>query len=422
MKIANSEIGSARDNFRSPIHNWYKFTAGFSHRFVEQIIGIEKLEKIPSSKVFDPFAGCGTTLVCSQKAGVAAVGNESQRCMYDVIRTKLSWNIDSDKFEDCLKSIRQYVGEHQNEFDLETDPHPLLRTLYTPDSLTDLYLIRNALSGISRHKYRWLFKLALSQALHKVAVHPIAVPYIVRGTIRVNTGNAWQVFEGISRRMLLDTREFQGRKHTSRIHFHDSRKKNSDILDGECSICITSPPYLNNLDYGESSKVLSHFFEYTNDWNDITTKVRRNLVTASTTHYSDNEFDLDTYQASEFFENNKSVGATLLRKRGELKQVCRERAGKKSFDILTLLYFSDMFEVLKEMRRSLKPGGKAYMILGDSAPYGIYIPTTRVLGKIAKSVGFESYRVHAIRIRGTKWKSLRFRHSLNLPENVLILR
>ena len=42
---------------------------------------------------------------------------------------------------------------------------------------------------------------------------------------------------------------------------------------------FTSPPYLNNLDYGEVSKVHSHFFEMTNDWNDITEKVRRKLVT-----------------------------------------------------------------------------------------------------------------------------------------------
>ena len=43
MNYLNAEIGSAKDNSKSPIHNWYKFTAGFSYHFVEQIIKHERL-------------------------------------------------------------------------------------------------------------------------------------------------------------------------------------------------------------------------------------------------------------------------------------------------------------------------------------------------------------------------------------------
>src|SRR2546423_4645226 len=103
MKFQNAHIGSARDNVKSPIHNWYKFTAGFSFRFVEEILGDEKKKGVTERRVFDPFAGCGTTLVSCQKAQIPAVGNEGQRFMYDVIRAKLNWSINEGECDFFLK-------------------------------------------------------------------------------------------------------------------------------------------------------------------------------------------------------------------------------------------------------------------------------------------------------------------------------
>jgi hypothetical protein len=79
-----------------------------------------------------------------------------------------------------------------------------------------------------------------------------------------------------------------------------------------------------------------------------------------------------------------------------------------------------MFRVLIEMRRVLKKGSKAYLILGDSAPYGVYIPTTQYLGEIAQSVGFGDYQIYKIRERGHKWK-IKTRHNVELSENLLVL-
>jgi ubiquinone/menaquinone biosynthesis C-methylase UbiE len=80
-----------------------------------------------------------------------------------------------------------------------------------------------------------------------------------------------------------------------------------------------------------------------------------------------------------------------------------------------------MYQVLKEIKRVIKKDGKAFLILGDSAPYGVFIPTTKVLGKIAQNVGFDKFEIQRIRTRGTKWKSLTYRHSIELSENVLVL-
>lgn len=39
-------IGSAKDNMKSAIHNWYKFTAGFSYQFVDLVV--EDMAKVAS--------------------------------------------------------------------------------------------------------------------------------------------------------------------------------------------------------------------------------------------------------------------------------------------------------------------------------------------------------------------------------------
>ena len=421
MKFLYSDIGTAKDNKISPIHNWYKFTAGFSHRFVDEIIRMENLNN-STSKIFDPFAGCGTTLVSSQKIGVPAVGNEAQEFMYDVIRAKLNWKLDHTEFDNYLQYIKSEMLTGISSFDLVKTPHPLLKTLYTSDTLAKLYLIKKAILSISSWKYKLFFKLALSQTLHKVSIYPIAVPYISRNRYLSHTDKPWEFFETISKQMLTDTIQHSKNKKTSKIYLQDSRTNNTNIEDNECNLCITSPPYLNNLDYGEVSKVHTHFFDITDNWNDITKYVRKKLVTGATTHYVESDFVIEEFKKTEFYLNNINIAKDIIAITKRIKSISVERSGKKSYDILTLFYFQDMYAVFKEIRRVIRNNSNTYLILGDSAPYGVYVHTTKILGQISQNAGFGTYNIYKIRSRGTKWKTLRFRHNLKLSENVLVLK
>ncbi len=419
MNFLHTEIGSAKDNQRSPVHNWYKFTAGFSYKFVEEIINLEKLKKIDDAEIFDPFAGCGTTLVSSQKEGVKAVGNESQAFMHEVIKAKLNWSIKINRVSNYLDQIKNYVEQYS--FDVDTNANPLLKSLYDFDTLELLYLIRDSSDIIRSEKYRLFFKLALSQTLHKVAIHPIAVPYISRKKVLSNDNPAWDVFSSICGKMVADVEKLND-TISSKIYKQDSRRVNRFIEDNRCHVCITSPPYLNNLDYGEVSKVHTHFFDITSSWNDITNKVRKKLVTGATTHYNKSDFNRERFLKSDFAIDNMEIVLGLLETSEEIRNKAIDKGGKKSFDLLLLFYFRDMYLVLKEIRRVIKQTGKAYLILGDSAPYGVFVPTTKILGEIAKNVGFNTYEIHKIRTRGTKWKNLKYRHSIELNENVLVLK
>ncbi len=417
FSMFDANIGSAKDNVKSAIHNWYRFTAGFSYKFIDFVV--DEMECKPHC-IYEPFAGCGTTLVAAQKKRIHSIGNESQQLMCDIINAKLNWDIDSEL---CKKYIDYLLNEiHSNaDIDISDEYNPLLCDLYDAETLKNLYLLRDYISTIGNDKYELFLKLALSQTLHKAALHPIAVPYIVRSKNLVNSGDALGKFTSIAYQMLSDLDTVPHHERMAEVHKADSRNMNPEIENGCCDLCITSPPYLNNLDYGEVSKVHSHFFKITNDWRDITEKVRHQLVTGATTHYKDADFNLEGFMENEFSKKNPKLMEALVEKFEEIRSKAKDRKGKKSFHILMMHYFEDMFHVLMEMKRVLKRGSKAYLILGDSAPYGVYIPTTEFLGEIAKSVGFRGYSITKIRDRGHKWKSLSQRHSMELSENVLVL-
>ncbi len=419
MNILDANIGSAKDNMSSPVHNWYKFTAGFSYKFVDIILEDYKDKDIV---VYEPFAGCGTTLVECQKLGFRSIGNESQELMCNVIHAKLNWTITKQQYTRAKNNIKKYVEENKRIAEITAKFHPLLVTLYDEPSLRELYCIRDGIKRLRNKDVQQFFNLALSQTLHKAAIHPIAVPYISRSTFLSDSGRAWEKFQRISEQMYSDIQQMPHHEQLATVYNWDSRMKNEDVADDSCGLCITSPPYLNNLDYGEVSKVHSHFFEMTNDWNDITEKVRRKLVTGATTHYRDTEFVMEEFTQKEFAQHNSDTMGKLVELYGRIKENAKQRKGKKSFHILMMHYFEDMYYVLKEMRRVLRYGGEAYLVLGDSAPYGIYVPTTQILGDIALSAGFTEFSIHKIRSRGDKWKNLKNRHNISLSENILILK
>lgn len=416
MELQLENIGCSKDNMNSPIHNWYKFTAGFSYKFVDYILSDLSHENV----VYEPFAGCGTTLVSAQKNGFYSVGNEGQEFMYDICRAKLDWTIQKESVDHHISLIKDHVLSDFETYNISKE-NPLLIELYDNYNLKVLCIIRNYINSISDESYKLFFKLALSNVLHKTAIYPIAVPYISRSKRVINNGQPLEKFISVCNKMTRDIDMQPTQYHRANVFLHDSRKQNDLIRTGSCSICITSPPYLNNLDYGEVSKVHTHFWGITNSWNDITTKVRSNLVTGATTHYKETDFNIDNFTTNAFAINNKELMPDLLSLYHKIKENAHNRSGKKSFHILMMHYFNDMYDVLLEIRRVLSPGAKAYLILGDSAPYGVYIPTTQILGQMATSTGFHNYLIYKIRTRGTKWKSLSNRHNIELSENILEL-
>ena len=104
-----------------------------------------------------------------------------------------------------------------------------------------------------------------------------------------------------------------------------------------------------------------------------------------------------------------------------LSELRKIKGGKKSYDRLVAGYFNDMYEILSDTLAVMKPNSSAVFVLGDSAPYGVHIPTDEFIGKIGKGVGFKDFKVEVLRLRGGKWRNNPQRHSVELRESIVTL-
>src|SRR3990167_2694120 len=96
--------GSFRDCLKTPIHRWFAYPAGYSHKLVQEKILENALTK--DSLVADPFVGTGTTSLAARMAGVPSLGIEAHPFVNWVANVKLCINYDIGLIEKYLRDVR----------------------------------------------------------------------------------------------------------------------------------------------------------------------------------------------------------------------------------------------------------------------------------------------------------------------------
>ena len=88
---------------------------------------------------------------------------------------------------------------------------------------------------------------------------------------------------------------------------------------------------------------------------------------------------------------------------------------------MVVSYAGDMVKVLKGLHGALKPGAKAVFVIGDSAPYGVFVDTPDLVSELGEAVGFSEVSRTLLRNRGTRWRTNGSRHQVSLSERMLVL-
>jgi hypothetical protein len=195
-------------------------------------------------------------------------------------------------------------------------------------------------------------------------------------------------------------------------------KTDARTCDGvDCSsvdFVITSPPYPNNYDYADATRLEMSFFQEIRGWGDLQDKVRKYLVRACSQHVPPHSVDVDSLLAS-------SEVACIREELSEiydlLSKIRMEKGGKKTYNNMIVCYYHDMARTWLALRRVCKPGARVCFVIGDSAPYGIYAPAIDWMGRLAIAAGFESWTFEKTRDRNIKWKNRK--HTIPLQEGRL---
>jgi hypothetical protein len=162
-----------------------------------------------------------------------------------------------------------------------------------------------------------------------------------------------------------------------------------------------------------------YFMGAADSWGDISSKIRTKLMTSATTQISrsDPRYILN----QEIKRTSPDVFNFLAASQESLEEKRHSKGGKKSYDLLLTGYFNDIYQILSDNFRVLKSGSEALYILGDSAPYGVHIPTDELIGKLGVGLGFKNYEIELLRLRGGKWAANPQRHSVPLRETIVRL-
>jgi hypothetical protein len=188
------------------------------------------------------------------------------------------------------------------------------------------------------------------------------------------------------------------------------------VPDDWADLVITSPPYPNNYDYADATRLEMSFMKEINGWGDLQQKIRSNLVRSCSQHVPERAVDLeDTLDSSEV----RPIREDLSQVCRTLSEVRQSKGGKKTYHLMVACYFRDLSSVWQALRRCCKTPSRICFVVGDSAPYGVYVPVIPWLGTLAIAAGFKSYHFEKTRDRNIKWKNRK--HRVPLQEGRLWL-
>ena len=422
--------GTFKDSLRAPVHRWFTYPAGFSFKAVEH--SFKRFDIEQGMMIYDPFMGSGTTNLVAKCLGINSIGFEAHPFVINITKAKMCWNL---KFN----SIEKFLNDLNNDFesiylkksksiDLEEYFPELVLKCYPSNTLIKLMIIRDYFndSELGNNEKKFLF-VAITALLRGVSSAATGWPYIAPKKAKVTSEgkDALVEFLKLSYSMLEDVKYINNiatpehKKSKHKLILGSSTDVSKHIPDETIDHIFTSPPYLNNFDYSDRTRLELYFWGHAKNWSDITKNVRNKLMTSATTQIlrSDPKYTF----SNDFKKTCPEIYSFLndaVTKLGELRKI---KGGKKSYDLMIVGYFNDMYQIISECFRVLKPKTKALFILGDSAPYGVHIPTDRLIGEIGCCIGFNNFTIEVLRKRGDKWKSNPQRHNVALQESVVIL-
>ena len=416
MDKNSSYSGTFINNMRLPIHRWFRYSAGFSAEWVEQEIRVYIEGGNKDVKVLDPFAGSGTTLLAAEAVQARAVGFEPHPFIYRVAKAKLSWDVDVNRLRLAYREITNKAMEMLAE--TERLNIPLLGKCFTNDSLSKLDALKDAFlsqfnDGRPENEIIWLGITSIIRACSTAGT--AQWQYVLPNKKKAKVLDPLEAFVSKMNQMIKDVNYAKQRNWLSEssVIKTDARRpeySSDDLFD----FVITSPPYPNNYDYADATRLEMTFWGEIEGWSELHSSVRKYLLRSCSQHSAKEKLQLDSLLQEDVLEPIIDELSDSCR---ALEKIRLTKGGKKTYHTMVAAYFIDLGRVFYALRRLCKQGCRMCFVIGDSAPYGVYLPVDKWLGELALAAGFRSYSFEKIRDRNIKWKNRK--HNVPLHEGRL---
>jgi len=407
--------GAFSDNMKMPLHRWFRYSAGFSADWVENTIASKEY---PPKKILDPFCGSGTTLIEARKFGTDVVGFEPHPFIFKVAQCKINWDIDIQQFYAISENILNIARKIKKEIPIH--PSALIQRCYTGENLARLESLRNAWLEVSGNgmpeNIKNLTWLAITCILRECSgVGTAQWQYLLPNKKKAKISDPYLAFQARIQMFCSDLTEMR-KFPQGAITLLQTDARHPDCTE-KFDLIITSPPYPNNYDYADATRLEMVFWEEITSWGDLHDAVRCHLLRSCSQHSAKERLQL------ELLLQDTAIASI----RHELQEVCREldavrqnKGGKKTYHTMVAAYFIDLANVFLSLQKLTTENAELIFMIGDSAPYGVYVPVDEWLGKLALAAGFGQFHFEKIRSRNDKWKNRK--HTVPLKEGILHIK
>jgi len=404
--IENAQPIQFTPNASEHIHRWAPYVQGFSARFVQTVLDkYRKVYKNPT--ILDPFAGCGTVLVQAKLNGFKSVGTELNPLLQFIAETKLnSWDV---RPNDLLKTYRQ-IPKHK----FRAAPSFLKSTSqFRPAVLRNLETINAGIYSIrtrteKQRKIKDLLKLAFSAIL-------VGCSNLKRspclGYVKNKIDNSSAPFALFPQKTLEIADDLQLIHNLYKDFVHTQSRvicanamafKHRNKFD----LAITSPPYMNGLDYIMNYKIEMGWLEFVHSQRDLKT-VKDDMVVCD---------NVSKGLIRKFYTRPSTYTNAWIEKiKGDIKAGIVRRGAYRRPDMPYIVhkYFDDMYKVMRNVVSSLKSGGRFVLVVGDSLIADVYVPTDLLIAKIGFDLGLKIERIEKARERRSgQIRSYKLRESI----------
>lgn len=359
-----------------PVHGWFWYKEGYASELVEWAL---KNEEGSSGKkagtILDPFCGVGTTLLTAKERGIESAGVDASTLAAFVSRVKTD-DYERSDIEAALAFLNRKLDYRTAErmdwqFELFST-----KAAFPRRNHTEILALREAIEN-EEGRARNLLLLALLSALPQSSV-------ILKdgGVLKIDKNKrALPAREIFKRKVKRIARELEGRPqgHVPKVFLGDARAL--DVGGSEVDLIVTSPPYLNNIDY---SKIYGL------------------------------ELSLLAMSKAEAEEVRMRAIRSFIGRRMDVDAMPPE-VGDVGLRIpIVGTYFRDMEACIMEMFRVLSPGGAAYVNVSNSVIHETHVIVDEVFAQMAERIGFSETEivVGAERIADVRPQKVRTRESV----------
>ncbi len=352
-------------------------------------------------RVLDPFMGSGTTAIEAVRYANSTHGVEVDPYAR-LIATVATRRYSSNEIEEITSSITA-IQARAGKFKPDAKIAPELKNIdywFSNENFSDLLRLKAAIFEVTKQgKIRDFLLAAFGDIIRACskAERQSLKPYISKKYLKTPKPVFPEFFKIAP-------------KYTEAIALSSENRADGITWEGEdatdfatsekIDVAITSPPYINAMDYTRCIKLESAWIGTADDA--IIRDVRNAQLGESVRRHRKS---VDA-MVSEF--SRQHFGALEVADEARFKTAS--------------VFFDDMRKNLKSVGEALKPGGLYYVIVGNSRIRGVDVPTHQVIADIAVELGFEWEKYFLYRIkdhrtsipRGDRGGKIEYEHVLGL--------